>query len=192
MFSGRFECKRCKITFQTPEPSLFSFNNPYGACPRCQGFGNTIDFDLDLVIPDKNKTLAGGAVDPWTKPRYRVLYNDMKRAARAKGIPLDVPYFRLAAEERTWLLEGDDSFPGIRGFFDYLERKKYKLHVRVFLSRYRGYTLCPECQGGRLRREALHVLLGGKNITEVCRMSIQEAYPFFNELRLSAGAADGG
>jgi excinuclease ABC subunit A len=185
VFSERFECKRCKIVFQPPEPSLFSFNNPYGACPRCQGFGNTIDFDLDLVIPDKNKTLAGGAVDPWTKPRYRMLYNEMKRAARAKGIPLDVPYLRLAPEERKWLLEGDEDFPGIRGFFDYLERKKYKLYVRVFLSRYRGYTLCPECQGGRLRREALHVLLDGKNITEVCRMSIQEAYPFFNELRLS-------
>jgi len=186
IFSERFECKRCKITFQTPEPSLFSFNNPYGACPRCQGFGNTIDFDLHLVIPDKNKTLAGGAIEPWTKPRYRMLYNDMKRAARAKGIPLDVPYFRLAPEERTWLLEGDETFPGIRGFFNYLERKKYKLHVRVFLSRYRGYTLCPECQGGRLRREALHILLAGKSITEVCRLSIQEAYPFFNELRLSA------
>ena len=185
VFSERFECKRCKITFQAPEPSLFSFNNPYGACPRCQGFGNTIDFDLHLVIPDKNKTLAGGAIEPWTKPRYRMLYNDMKRAARAKGIPLDVPYFRLAPEERTWLLEGDGSFPGIRGFFDYLERKKYKLHVRVFLSRYRGYTLCPECQGGRLRREARHVLVGGKSITEICRISIQEAYPFFNELRLS-------
>jgi excinuclease ABC subunit A len=185
VFSERFECKRCKITFQAPEPSLFSFNNPYGACPRCQGFGNTIDFDMNLVIPDKNKTLAGGAIDPWTKPRYRMLYNDLKRAARAKGIPLDVPYFRLAAEERKWLLEGDDSFPGIRGFFDYLERKKYKLHVRVFLSRYRGYTLCPECQGGRLRREAMHVLLGGKNITDICRMSIQETYPFFNELQLS-------
>ncbi|SPE32235.1 UvrABC system protein A [Acidobacteriia bacterium SbA2] len=185
VFSERFECKRCKITFQAPEPSLFSFNNPYGACPRCQGFGNTIDFDMNLVIPDKNKTLASGAIDPWTKPRYRMLYNDLKRAARVKGIPLDVPYFRLAAEERTWLLEGDESFPGIRGFFDYLERKKYKLHVRVFLSRYRGYTLCPECQGGRLRREAMHVLLGGKNITDVCRMSIQEGYPFFNELQLS-------
>jgi excinuclease ABC subunit A len=115
-----------------------------------------------------------------------MLYNDMKRAARAKGIPLDVPYFRLAPEERAWLLDGDETFAGIRGFFDYLERKKYKLHVRVFLSRYRGYTLCPECQGGRLRREALHILLGGKSITEVCRMSIQEAYPFFNELQLSA------
>jgi excinuclease ABC subunit A len=185
VFNERFECKRCKLVFQDPEPGLFSFNNPYGACPRCQGFGNTIDFDLDLVIPDKNKTLAEGAVEPWTKPRYRMPYNEMRRAARARGIPLDVPYYRLSAEQRRWLVEGDENFMGIRGFFEYLERKKYKLHVRVFLSRYRGYTLCSECQGGRLRREARNVLINGKNITEVCRMSILEAYPFFNELRLS-------
>jgi excinuclease ABC subunit A len=185
VFNERFECKRCKIVYQDPEPSLFSFNNPYGACPRCQGFGNTIDFDLDLVIPDKNKTLAEGAVEPWTKPRYRMPYNEMRRAARARGIPLDVPYYKLTSEQRRWLVEGDDDFPGIRGFFQYLERKKYKLHVRVFLSRYRGYTLCPECQGGRLRREALQVRVQQKNITDVCRMSIQDAYHFFNELRLS-------
>ena len=184
-FSERFECKRCKLTFEPPEAGLFSFNNPYGACPRCQGFGNTIDFDLDLVIPDKNKTLAEGAVEPWTKPRYRPLFNDMKKAARAHNIPIDMPYFRLTAEQQKWLLEGEGDFGGIRGFFDYLERKKYKLHVRVFLSRYRGYTLCPDCQGGRLRREALHVLVEGKNITEVCRLAIQDAYVFFNELRLS-------
>jgi excinuclease ABC subunit A len=185
VFSERFECKRCKLAFEPPEAGLFSFNNPYGACPRCQGFGNTIDFDLDLVIPDKNKTLAEGAVEPWTKPRYRPLFNDMKKAARAHNISLDMPYFRLTAEQQKWLLDGEGDFGGIRGFFDYLERKKYKLHVRVFLSRYRGYTLCPDCQGGRLRREALHVLLEGKNITEVCRLAIQDAYPFFNELRLS-------
>ncbi|MGA2984193.1 MAG: excinuclease ABC subunit UvrA [Terriglobia bacterium] len=185
VFNERFECKTCKIVYQDPEPSLFSFNNPYGACPRCQGFGNTIDFDLDLVIPDKNKTLADGAVEPWTKPRYRVPQNEMRRAARAGGIPLDVPYYKLTADQRRWLVEGDGGFEGIRGFFQYLERKKYKLHVRVFLSRYRGYTLCPECQGGRLRREALNVLVQQKNITEVCRMSIQDVYHFFNELRLS-------
>jgi excinuclease ABC subunit A len=184
-FNERFECKTCKIVYQNPEPSLFSFNNPYGACPRCQGFGNTVDFDLDLVIPDKNKSLADGAVEPWTKPRYRVPQNEMRRAARAKGIPVDVPYYKLTADQRRWLVEGDDDFDGIRGFFDYLERKKYKLHVRVFLSRYRGYTLCPECQGGRLRREALNVRVQEKNITEVCRLSIQDAYHFFNELRLT-------
>jgi excinuclease ABC subunit A len=185
VFNERFECKTCKITYQDPEPSLFSFNNPYGACPRCQGFGNTVDFDLDLVIPDKNKTLGEGAVEPWTKPRYRELQNEMRRAARIRGIPLDVPYYRLDNDQRRWVLEGDGDFAGIRGFFEYLERKKYKLHVRVFLSRYRGYTLCPECQGGRLRREALHVRVQQKNITEVCRLSIRDAYHFVNELRLS-------
>ena len=186
VFNERFECKQCKIAFQQPEAGFFSFNNPFGACPRCQGFGNTVDFDLDLVIPDKNKTLAEGAVEPWTKPQYRTLSEEMKRAARARGIPLNVPYCRLTSEQRQWVLEGDEEFAGIRGFFDYLERKKYKLHVRVFLSRYRGYTLCPECQGGRLRREATNVRIAGKSITEVCRMSVQEAYPFFNELRLPA------
>ncbi len=185
VFNERFECKRCKTTFQEPEPRLFSFNNPYGACPRCQGFGNTIDFDLDRVIPDKNKSLAEGAVVPWTKPRYRVYYQEMKRAARSKGIPLDIPFYRLTPEQRQWLIEGDDEFEGVRGFFEYLDRKKYKLHVRVFLSRYRGYTLCPECQGGRLRRDVLNVRIDGKTITDVGRMSIQEAYQFFNELRLS-------
>ena len=184
VFNERFECKRCRIVYQEPEPRLFSFNNPYGACPRCQGFGNTVDFDLGLVIPDKNKTLGEGAVEPWTKPRYRTPFNEMKRLARSKGIPLDVPYHRLTAAQRRWVIEGDAEFFGIRGFFEYLERKKYKLHVRVFLSRYRGYTLCPECQGGRLRREATNVRVQGKTITEVCSLSIQEAHGFFNDLQL--------
>ena len=183
-FNERFECKRCAKVFQEPEPRFFSFNNPYGACPRCQGFGNTVDFDLDLVISDKGKSLAEGAIEPWTKPRYRAWANEMKRAARAPGIPLDEPYYRLTAEQRRWVLEGDKDFDGVRGFFNYLERKKYKLYVRVFLSRYRGYTLCPECQGGRLRREALQVRIQNKSITEICRMSVEEAYGFFNELRL--------
>jgi excinuclease ABC subunit A len=185
VFNERFECKRCGITYLQPEPNLFSFNNPYGACPRCQGFGNTIDFDLDLVVPDKSKTLAEGAIDPWTKPRYRNIFNEMKRLARSRGVPLDVPYYKLTAEQRRWVIEGDDAFIGVQGFFQYLERKKYKLHVRVFLSRYRGYALCPKCKGGRLRQEALNVRVGGKTITEVCALSIDVAYRFFTELRLA-------
>jgi excinuclease ABC subunit A len=185
IFSERFECKNCGSEFQEPEPRLFSFNNPFGACPRCQGFGNTIDIDLDRVIPDKNKTLAEGAVDPWTKPQYREHLNTMKRQARSKGIPLDIPYFRLTAAQRKWLVEGDREFLGIRRFFDALERKKYKLHVRVFLSRYRGYTLCPECGGSRLRREALHVRVAGKNIAEVCRLAIRAVREFFHQIQFS-------
>jgi excinuclease ABC subunit A len=185
VFNEQFKCKKCGTSFQEPEPRLFSFNNPFGACPRCQGFGNTIALDLNLVIPNKNKSLQEGAIEPWTKPRYREFFISLKRLARSRGIPLDAPYHQLTEAQKQWLLEGDKDFIGIRGFFEALEHKKYKLHVRVFLSRYRGYTLCPECQGGRLRQEALNVRIDGKNITEVCRMSIREAREFFASLRFS-------
>jgi len=189
IFNERFECKKCGAAYQEPEPRLFSFNNPYGACPRCQGFGNTIDFDLDRVVPDKGKSLADGAIEPWTKPRYRQLAVEMRRYARLKGIPLDVPYRDLTAAQRNAILEGDRSedFPGVKGFFGWLERKKYRLHVRVFLSRYRGYATCPDCRGTRLRAEARAVRIAGKSITEVCQMTVKEARPFFDGLHLSAG-----
>ena len=187
VFNERFECKKCGATYQEPEPRLFSFNNPYGACPRCQGFGNTIDFDLDRVVPDKGRSLADGAIEPWTKPRYRQLTMEMKRFARAKGIPLDVPYRDLTAAQRNAILDGDrnEDFPGVKGFFGWLERKKYKLHVRVFLSRYRGYATCPDCRGTRLRAEARAVKIAGRSITEVCQMTVKEARPFFDGLNLS-------
>ena len=184
-FNERFECKRCCITFPEPQPSFFSFNNPAGACPRCQGFGNTIDFDPNLVVPDKKKSLGDGAIEPWTKPRYRTLQTEMRAAARAHGVPLDVPFYQLSPKQQEWVMDGDEEFGGVRGFFKYLERKKYKLHIRVFLSRYRGYAVCSECHGGRLRPEALNVSIEGKNIVEVCRLSIQEARSFFNNLHLS-------
>ncbi|HUO35510.1 MAG TPA: excinuclease ABC subunit UvrA [Candidatus Acidoferrum sp.] len=187
VFNERFDCKNCGASYQEPEPRLFSFNNPFGACPRCQGFGNTIDFDLDRVVPDKSKTLAEGVIEPWTKPRYRTLLVEMKRFARAKGIPLDVPYRDLTAAQRNAILEGDpkSDFPGMKGFFAWLERKKYKLHVRVFLSRYRGYATCPDCLGTRLRAEARAVKIAGKSITDVCQMTVKEVRPFFDSLRLT-------
>jgi excinuclease ABC subunit A len=187
VFNERFDCKKCGAVYQEPEPRLFSFNNPYGACPRCQGFGNTIDFDLDRVVPDKSKSLADGAIEPWTKPRYRQLTLDMKRYARAKGIPFDVPFRELTTTQRNAILDGDkkEDFPGVKGFFAWLERKKYKLHVRVFLSRYRGYATCPDCKGTRLRAEARAVRIAGRSITEVCQMTVKEARPFFAGLQLS-------
>jgi excinuclease ABC subunit A len=187
-FNERFECERCAAVYQEPEPRLFSFNSPYGACPRCQGFGNTIDFDLDLVVPDKGKTLAAGAIEPWTKPRYRNLQQQLRRYARTAGIPLDVPFHRLTAAQRGRILEGDPEhdFPGVRGFFTWLERKKYKLHVRVFLSRYRGYATCPECHGTRLRAEARAVRIAGRAITELCQMTVWQAREFFDTLTLTA------
>src|SRR5216683_2412857 len=181
-FSQRFECRNCGIRYEEPEPRLFSFNNPFGACPRCQGFGNTIDFDLNLVIPDPSKTLNEGAIEPWTKPKYRGLFTELKRFARENDIPLDVPWAELESERQRLVIEGEKKFLGIRGFFRYLERKKYKLHVRVFLSRYRGYSLCSECGGARLRREAQQVRIAGKNICEVCAMTVEDAGDFFDRV----------
>ncbi|MGA7366454.1 MAG: excinuclease ABC subunit UvrA [Candidatus Sulfotelmatobacter sp.] len=189
-FAQRFECKNCNLRYEEPEPRLFSFNNPYGACPRCQGFGNTIDFDLDLVIPDKTKSLGEGAIDPWNKPKYRPVFTDMKRFAKQEGIPLDVPWAELGEAERELILDGDGKFLGVRGFFQYLERKKYKLHIRVFLSRYRGYSTCPECRGTRLRLEARQVKITGKNICDVCAMTVEAAAKFFAGVQLSPEEAD--
>jgi excinuclease ABC subunit A len=188
-FSQRFECKNDGSRYEEPEPRLFSFNNPYGACPRCQGFGNTIDFDLDLVIPDKGKTLNEGAVEPWTKPKYRPLFTELKRFARQAGIPLDLPWHELDTEQQRLVIEGAREFGGVRGFFQHLERKKYKLHVRVFLSRYRGYSLCSACAGTRLRTEARQVKIAAKNICEVCSMTVEEAARFFGQLALSTEQA---
>jgi excinuclease ABC subunit A len=191
-FSAAFECTTCHRAYREPEPRLFSFNNPFGACPRCQGFGNTIDFDPNLIIPDKSKTLDEGAVAPWTTVKYRPMHGEMKRAAKAAGVPTDVPWFDLTAEQQAFIEEGKGSFPGIRGFFAELERKKYKLHVRVFLSKYRGYARCPECKGQRLRAEARAVLLAAgdgpaQNICEVTSLTITAAQAFFDGLRLSPG-----
>jgi excinuclease ABC subunit A len=190
-FSAAFECKNCHRVYREPEPTLFSFNNPYGACPRCQGFGNTIDFDLDLIIPDKAKTLDEGAIDPWNRPKYRPYLADLRRAAKANGIPLNVPWWDLTAEQQAFVLDGNGSFPGVHGFFALLERKKYKLHVRVMLSKYRGYALCPECKGQRLRAEARAVRIGeqgsesGRNICEAASLTIGAAARFFSTLTLS-------
>src|SRR5271166_6474411 len=192
-FSQRFECKQCNLRYEEPEPRLFSFNNPFGACPRCQGFGNTIDFDLNLVIPDKSLTLSEGAIEPWTKPKYRPLATEMRRYARAADVPLDVPWQDLTAAQLDYILKGKEKWWGVRGFFAHLERKKFKLHVRVFLSRYRGYSVCPDCGGLRLRREARQVKLGGKDICAVSAMTVEEATRFFAELQLTqqeAGIAD--
>jgi excinuclease ABC subunit A len=187
VFNERFECKNDGTLYQEPEPRLFSFNNPYGACPRCQGFGNTIDFDLNLVVPDSSKSLDEGAVEPWSKPRYKQLFQELKKFARAQDIPTNVAWRHLTAEQRKLILEGDpeSDFDGVKGFFNWLERKKYKLHVRVFLSRYRGYATCPECGGTRLRAEARAVRVAGKSITEICALTVKEARAFFNGLQLT-------
>lgn len=184
-FSETFECHHCNIPYEEPEPRLFSYNNPYGACPNCQGFGNTIDLDLDRVIPDQGKTLMAGAIEPWTKPRYRGYYLRLRDFALRKGIPLNVPFHKLKPEHKKIIIEGTNGFPGVYGFFGHLNEKKYKMHVRIFISRYRGYSRCLVCNGERLRQEARDVLVGGKRITEIGKMSVEEAAGFFNRLHLN-------
>jgi excinuclease ABC subunit A len=184
-FSAAFECSRCHRAYREPEPRLFSFNNPYGACPRCQGFGNTVDFDPDLIIPDKSKTLDQSAIDPWARLKYRPMHGEMKRAAKSAGVPLDVPWSNLTAEQQGFIWNGNAAWPGIRGFFAFLERKKYKLHVRVYLSKYRGYALCPECHGARLRPEARAVTVGNLNICQAVALTVVGALQYFDSLTLS-------
>ncbi|MEO7648831.1 MAG: excinuclease ABC subunit A [Bryobacteraceae bacterium] len=183
-FNEKFTCKTCLMEFTEPEPRLFSFNSPFGACPRCQGFGNTIDYDFDLAVPDRTKSIEGGAVKPWTTAEYKPWVEKLQNAAEGR-VRTDVPFCDLRQEERDFILYGGKKFGGLRGFFDELERKKYKLHIRVLLSKYRGYTECPECRGGRVRKEALYVRVSGKTIQDVTRLNIAGAMAFFEILELT-------
>ena len=189
-FSERFECRPCGIQYEIPQPRLFSFNNPFGACAICHGFGNVIELDMDLVVPDQSKSIQQNAIEPWSKPHYRAQLADLKRAAKSGGVRLDVPWAQLTDAEKLFVVEGDDGsggsgYEGIKGFFRWLERKKYKVHVRVFLSRYRGYLTCPECGGARLRREARDVKVGGQTIDQVCSLTVRDADRFFEQVTLS-------
>ncbi len=184
VFSERFECRTCAILYELPQPRLFSFNNPFGACPTCHGFGNVIKLDLGLVVPNPSLSIQQNAIEPWSKPHYRSKLADLKRAARAKRIRLNVPWEELTDDEQAFVVDGDGEYEGIRGFFRQIERKKYKVHVRVFLSRYRSYLTCPDCQGARLRREARDVYVGGRTIDVVCALTVQAAVEFFETLKL--------
>jgi excinuclease ABC subunit A len=199
-FSERFECRSCGLPYEQPQPRLFSFNNPFGACPTCHGFGNIIELDMDLVVPDPSKSINQGAIEPWSKPHYRSHLAELKRSARKSGLRLDVPWAELSEDERRFVIEGHDpstgsgspraqsrgeEYDGVRGFFRWLERKKYKVHVRVFLSRYRGYLACPDCGGARLRREARDVRVDGRTIDAVSALTVRDASRFFAELQLT-------
>jgi excinuclease ABC subunit A len=185
VFSERFECRTCSIPYEDPQPRLFSFNNPFGACSTCHGFGNVIEIDMDLVVPDPTKSVNQNAIEPWSKPHYRAQLAELKRAARRHGARLDVPWQDLTAEEQRLIVDGDGGeYEGVRGFFQWLEKKKYKVHIRVFLSHYRGYLTCPDCHGTRLRRAARDVRVGGRTIDEVCRLTVKDAQAFFGGLGL--------
>ena len=184
-FSRTLDCADCRIAYTPPTPNLFSFNSPVGACETCRGFGRVIDIDLDLIIPRPERSLADGAVKPWGgEDEGRGEYRDLMAFCRRRKIPVDVPFERLSETHRAAVIEGDGSFYGIRGFFDRLETKTYKMHVRVYLSRYRTYRICPDCRGARFKEEALLYRLEGRTIGEVYGLSVDEAEGFFAGLSM--------
>jgi excinuclease ABC subunit A len=184
-FSRRLHCPDCDRDYPQPEPNLFSPNSPLGACPECQGFGRHIRPDLDRIVPDRSVSLQDGAIDPWSKPAYRECYADLRRAGRKVGLRWDVAYERLPDSHRRLIEEGDGDFYGIRGFFDWLEGRTYKLHVRVFLSRYRQYVPCPACGGTRLRPEALAVRVGGVHMGQAGATPVRDLAAWARDLPLS-------
>jgi excinuclease ABC subunit A len=187
-FSNQMACDQCGRQYPQPEPRLYSFNSPLGACPECEGFGNVIDIDMDLVVPDSRKSLREGAVAPWNTPAYAHELQELLALADEYKLPVDVPFKNLTEEQIAIVRDGvpERDFGGLRGFFNWLEKRKYKMHLRVFLARWRSYRLCPACQGTRLRPEALAAQVGGLNIAEMSALKIRDAIEFFNKLDLPA------
>ena len=187
-FSSKLECPHCGISYRPPVPNLFSFNSPIGACETCKGFGKIIDIDLDLVIPNPELSLEEGAIKPWGDwIDHRTEYHDLIAFCHRRKIPTDVPFRQLTDEQKQQIIEGTPSYDGVRGFFRWLETKSYKMHVRVFLSRYRSYKQCPDCNGMRFKKETLLYRLGGLNIGELYALNVDEASKFFKTLRVPPG-----
>jgi excinuclease ABC subunit A len=179
-FSQALSCAACDILYRPALPNLFSFNSPVGACETCRGFGRVIDMDLDLIIPDPSLSIADGAIKPWAgKVGRRLEYQDLEAFCKKTKIPLDVSFNKLNEDQRRAIIDGTPDYYGIRGFFDWLETKTYKMHVRVFLSRYRSYESCTACGGTRFKKETLQYTLDGKTIAEVYAMDIDEAMAYF-------------
>ncbi len=193
-FSSDYRCPDCDITYKQPIPSTFSFNSPIGACEACRGFGRTMGIDYSLVIPDESKSLAEGAVKPWQTKSYRKCQRDLMRHAAARKVPVDIAWRRLGKSHRRWVLEGQGKrgsgrWYGVKGFFDWLETKSYRMHIRVLLSRYRSYVPCEECRGARLKGEALDWRLGSKSDADSALGSSQPFRSPLTTLTASAHAA---
>ena len=184
-FSDKLECKPCGVAYDEPFPNLFSFNSPQGACPECHGFGDLAVIDEDKVIPDQTKTLEQGAVEPWTKPLSKGMQRELLAEARRRRIPTNVPFRDLKKEHQRFVLDGGDGYAGVKGFFDWLQAKKYKVQVRVLLSRYRKYVPCSSCGKTRLNPQALGVRIKGLTIGDCVRMTVREAWEFFRAVELS-------
>ena len=188
-FTTRLACRSCGRDHTAPSPHLFSFNNPLGACPRCEGFGRIVDIDRDKVVPNKRLSLSDGAIAPWSTPAYVDFQQKFLQAAERRGISTQVSFSQLADEDKAWIFEGDKRSPGVQGFFKWLEERRYKTHVRILLARYRSYRTCTDCGGARLKREALSVRVSGKNIAELSAMAITKLARFITRLELDEGAA---
>ncbi len=186
-FSNRLECRRCHRQFADAEPRRLSFNSPLGACPTCEGFGNIAEIDLNLIVPDTRKSIREGAIAPWNTPSYRHELNELLALAPDYGLPIDAPFQDLSPEHLRLIREGvpERKFGGLAGFFRWLDRRKYKMHVRVFLNRWRSSRICPTCQGTRLNEEALAWRLGGRNIAQACQSTIDDAISFLSGLELT-------
>jgi len=183
-FSDGFVCKYDGTRYEEPEPHLFSFNSPFGACRTCQGFGNTIGIDYGLVIPNPLLSLKQGAIEPFTRPTHEWAQKELIKYAASANIDMTEPFADLPDFQQNCIIYGDEGWRGLKGFFEFLETKKYKLHVRVFLAKYRGYTKCPACDGQRLRQEARDVKIGMRSLPEIVEMSISVAHEFFEKLEL--------
>ena len=191
-FDRRFNCSRCGTPFAEPTTALFSSNSPIGACPECEGFGRTVELDLDKVIPNPNLSLRQGLVATWRTPAYREMNDWMLKLARRAKIRTSAPYVEFTDEERAWLLDGDgehprqkwdpDVWPGVHGFFRWLEGRRYKTHVRILLAKYRRFVPCPRCGGAKLKAEALNVLVDDKSIADVGRLSIRELAAWLDDI----------
>jgi excinuclease ABC subunit A len=184
-FHGGLRCADCDIEIPRPHPLLFSFNHPVGACPECKGFGNILEYSEDYIVPDKNLSLKDGAIEPWSKPSYRWWHKQFIKGAKAGRIDVNIPYKDLPKKAKRLIFEGSSDFYGLNDFFEELENRRYKLHVRIFLSRYRKAVTCRKCNGTRLKPDALIYRIGGYNIAELSEMPVSRLQGFFMNLRLT-------
>ncbi len=203
-FDRRFNCSRCGTLFVEPTPALFSANSPIGACPECEGFGRTVELDLEKVIPDSSLSLRQGLIAPWRTPAYQEMKTWMLKCARRARVRAAVPFREMTEAERSWLLDGEpraarqetargdewERWPGVRGFFRWMEKRRYKTHVRILLARYRRFVPCPACGGAKLRPEALNVRVAGMTIAEVGQLAVRELKGWLGRLAQEPSAAE--
>ncbi len=186
-FSSGLRCEDCDIAYPQPEPRLFSFNSPLGACPTCEGFGNVAEMDMELIVPDSRKSISDGAIAPWNSPAYQHHLKTLVNSAKAHGLPIHVPFRELTPSQIALVTDGipDSEYRGLNGFFASMNKGKYKMHIRTFLSRWRSSRLCPACHGSRLRTESLAFRVAGLNIADICRLKIADTLQALDEMESS-------